>query len=90
MNKLANESWQTGKVLLSPSASKVVPYPVKRRAGRSIVQRITPLDRLGYPTGYRCWCGNELTFRYGEHGVMAKRKAWFEKHELCEPPKDEV
>lgn len=60
-----------------------------RRASRRVDPHFTPIQKMGFPDGIRCWCGEELIVRYGEHGVMAKRKRWLEQHEECQPRREE-
>lgn len=66
------------------------PFPIvrKKRASRNVDPHFTPIQKLGYPDGIRCWCGAELIVRYGEHGVVAKRKHWLDAHDECLPARE--
>lgn len=46
-------------------------------------QHYTPVGKIGYPPGVRCWCGAELEFAYHEAGMKAKREAFLAAHNDC-------
>ena len=60
--------------------------PIKPRAS-TVVHHYEAINKIGFPTGFKCWCGATITFRYGEHDISHRRKQWFDQHDLCEPPK---
>ncbi len=62
---------------------------VRRKSLQPINPHFTPVQKLGFPDGVRCWCGAELTFRYSEKGRKSKTEAFRAEHEECLPKVDE-
>jgi hypothetical protein len=50
------------------------------------LHHFTIQHKLGYPSGLHCWCGASLEFSLHEPGQDAKRRAFFDVHEECQPP----
>jgi hypothetical protein len=53
-----------------------------------ILHHFTPAGKIGYPQGITCWCGDTLEFALHDPGQDAKRKAFFDEHEECQPPSE--
>ena len=49
------------------------------------IHHYTPITKLGYSSGVKCWCGEVLEFRYHEPGMKSKRQAFFAEHDECVP-----
>ena len=63
-------------------------YPVRNV---DPIHRFKLIQKLGFPTGYRCWCGAELEFAVKEDWASRdkKRKVFFDEHEECSPKERE-
>lgn len=53
----------------------------QKRASRP--PHFTPVRRMGYPDGVRCFCGATLTFAPHEPSQERKRRAFIEAHADC-------
>jgi hypothetical protein len=48
------------------------------------------VQRLGFPQGAKCWCGESFLPTNHEKGVMQKRREWFNLHDSCEAKVSEL
>jgi hypothetical protein len=79
--KLVNRSLPDGQPVNMPESMKL---PPELRA-KNAVRHYTPVQRMGYPPGVKCWCGSMLEFNYHEPGMSKRRKAFFDEHDDCSP-----
>lgn len=61
-----------------PPSNAVIPRRIDPIHHYSLIQK------LGFPTGVKCWCGAQLSFQVHERGMQTKRKAFFDQHDGCE------
>jgi hypothetical protein len=55
-----------------------------------LIHHYTPIAKLGFPEGRRCWCGALLEFGVKESYASKdkRRKEFFDKHDECDAPKE--
>ena len=61
--------------------NKRMQHPLEVQA----IHHYTPMQKLGYSSGVKCWCGDVLEFRYHEPGMKSKRQKFFAEHDECVP-----
>jgi hypothetical protein len=64
---------------------KSVNMPASMTLHKPVLHHFTVRHKLGYPSGLRCWCGDELSFSLHEPGQDAKRRSFFDAHDECQP-----
>jgi len=67
--------------------TNVVLIPIKKANSTRIIHHYEVIQKLGFPPGVKCWCGNTLEFAVKEPWAKrsTKRKEFFDLHDECQP-----
>lgn len=70
--------------------TNIVLIPVKKANPTRAIHHYTPIQKMGYPDGVRCWCSGSLLFGVRESWSTRdrRRKAFFNQHDECEAPRE--